>query len=75
MSDLTPMAEARLKICNSCEFNIDGDCALCGCVILDKVQIIEEQCPLTPAKWSAGFTPTIAEQVNSRICKVCKKNK
>ena len=66
-------AEERLKICNSCEFNLAGDCALCGCVIADKVQKLEESCPLTPPKWSSGTTLSQAQIINNGVCVPCTK--
>jgi hypothetical protein len=45
--------DARLKICNGCEFNVAGDCALCGCIISEKVQKPDEKCPAIPSRWGS----------------------
>lgn len=66
--------DARLAICNGCEFNILGDCALCGCVIADKVQKEEESCPAIPKRWDSltGFsTPS----PNTVACVPCQKRR
>lgn len=39
----------RLKICNSCEFNSNGDCDICGCIIRKKAWWKSEDCPKN--KW------------------------
>lgn len=69
------MIEGRLKICQSCEFNISNDCVLCGCDINSKVQILEEKCPLTPPRWSAGVSMSRADEINKTICVPCSKNR
>ena len=70
------MSEARLKICNSCEFNVEGDCALCGCVIAVKVLDPNEKCPGVPSRWPAQVeNPTGADLINQSICVPCTKNR
>jgi len=43
--------EIRLAICNACEFNIGGECVLCGCIVADKVKKELESCPAVPKRW------------------------
>lgn len=50
---MSNFAEERLAICNSCPYNEDGSCILCGCPVSEKVEKSEEKCPLLPAKWGA----------------------
>ena len=70
----TPMSEARLKICNSCEFNVSGDCALCGCVIETKVLDPNESCPSQPSRWPSAV-PSVADTINRGVCVPCSKNR
>lgn len=72
----TPMSEARLKICNSCQFKIENLCALCGCDVATKVLDSNEMCPATPSYWpSAVSQPTGAEIINRGVCVPCQKNR
>jgi hypothetical protein len=72
----TPMSEARLKICNSCEFNVLGDCALCGCLIATKVLDPNEKCPAGQSRWpSITAQPTGADLINRGVCVPCQKNR
>jgi hypothetical protein len=41
----------RMSICNSCPYNIDGQCILCGCELEIKVKNPEESCPHIPQFW------------------------
>lgn len=66
--------EARLAICNGCEFNVQGDCALCGCVIADKVQKPEESCPAIPPRWGS-LTGLPDNSPNRVACVPCQKNR
>lgn len=43
----------RLKVCTICEFNVGGDCALCGCNIAQKVEDPNQSCPANPPRWLA----------------------
>ena len=72
------MAKARLALCNTCPFNVEGTCALCGCNIAEKVEKIEESCPNTPKMWHTGTGSIItsnntAERINSTVCIPCGK--
>ena len=71
------MAKARLVLCNSCPFNVEGTCALCGCNIEEKVNKIEESCPNTPKMWHSGVGGVIgsyvADKINSTVCIPCGK--
>lgn len=50
------MSVDRLKMCNICEFNVGGECALCGCNIEQKVADPNENCPAVPPRWlSSNF--------------------
>ena len=49
----------RLSICNSCDYNIDQTCILCGCDVVNKVKQREESCPAFPKKWAAYTEPEI----------------
>lgn len=70
------MSEARLKICNSCEFNVAGDCAMCGCVVETKVLDPNESCPAVPSRWpSATAAPSVADTINRGVCVPCSKNR
>lgn len=50
---MSNFAEERMVICNSCEYNMDSQCILCGCPLLSKTSDPEESCPLNQAKWIA----------------------
>ena len=50
---MSNFAEERLAICNSCPYNEEGSCLLCGCSVSEKVEKPDELCPLLPPKWSA----------------------
>lgn len=66
----------RLKICNSCEFNISGDCALCGCDIQNKTSIVEESCPASPKRWGPLFVMSEAEKAGQVPgCSSCNKRR
>ncbi len=45
----------RKNICNTCEFNINNICGLCGCDLIKKVKFKKESCPMN--KWETGITP------------------
>ncbi len=49
-------AEERLAICNSCPYNEDGSCILCGCDIVEKTANPNEFCPLLPTKWDKAVS-------------------
>lgn len=59
------IVKQRLATCGSCEFNIGGECVLCGCVVLEKVQKELESCPAIPQRWGI-YDPNakIAQAVN-----------
>jgi hypothetical protein len=46
---VTYSANARMKICKSCEFFSSGKCDLCGCVLKFKTKMETEKCPIN--KW------------------------
>lgn len=46
----------RISICASCDANMFGICAKCGCIIQAKIRIANASCPL--GKWSASTTGT-----------------
>jgi hypothetical protein len=48
--------QARLDICNSCEFfNKDNNrCGKCGCMMQIKTGWASSSCPLNPPKWGRG---------------------
>lgn len=48
---MSDFAKDRLNICNQCEFQIEGFCALCSCELKIKVTLPEETCPAQPAHW------------------------
>lgn len=48
---MSNFAEERLAICNSCPYNEEGSCILCGCSVSEKVEKPDELCPLLPARW------------------------
>lgn len=54
--------EERLKICNTCPYNIENMCVICGCDISHKVKDKEESCPKTPKSWSAVIEPKVYKQ-------------
>lgn len=43
------MHQARINICNSCEFFNNGMCMQCGCLLEVKLLNADEQCPIH--KW------------------------
>ena len=47
----TASSQARLRICNKCQFNTAGICRKCLCVIELKTRVPEESCPDNPPKW------------------------
>jgi len=53
----------RLAVCNTCEFNHNNDCILCGCHIPIKVLNKGEKCPHMPPKWTA-YDETLMVPVN-----------
>lgn len=66
----------RLQICNGCEFNVSGDCALCGCEIQLKTSIPEEKCPATPSRWGSLTVMGEAEKAGQLPgCVACSKRK
>lgn len=69
------MAEVdRLKVCTICEFNIGGDCAICGCNITQKISDPEQSCPANPPRWLAitqSATPTIGAPHPRAGCGTC----
>lgn len=42
----------RLAICNRCDLNQNGYCAICTCNCKMKVMWADEYCPANPPKWS-----------------------
>lgn len=54
--NMSNFAEDRLAICNACPYNESGDCILCGCPVNEKVEKLEESCPLLPAKWDKAVS-------------------
>lgn len=40
------LKESRMKVCNSCEFNIHGSCNQCGCNLETKTLWEISKCPL-----------------------------
>ena len=46
----TETKEERLKICNSCPFEDDEVCNICGCILESKAIFKNEKCPID--KWS-----------------------
>lgn len=45
--------ELRLGVCNSCEFKIEGLCALCGCEVENLTADPSSNCPASPHRWVA----------------------
>jgi hypothetical protein len=43
--------DSRLSVCNKCEFMIDGDCQICGCLVASKVIDPDQSCPDNPSRW------------------------
>lgn len=41
--------EERLKVCDTCNHNYGGRCALCGCWLENKVKFSSSRCPIM--KW------------------------
>ena len=72
----TPMSEARLKICNSCEFLVEGLCSLCGCEVAVEALDPKEKCPAGQSRWpSITSQPTGADIINQGVCAPCQKNR
>lgn len=69
------MYEARMKICNSCEFFVENSCVFCGCEPAVFAQDPNEKCRTTPERWPAQVNPSVAETINKTICVPCQKNK
>jgi len=69
----TNFTEARLIICNACQFNINGDCAFSGKEVLNITATEEETCPAVPSRWGSLSTPTTGQIVNQGICIPCSK--
>lgn len=59
--------EERLKICESCPYNFNGICGICGCPINDLVLKKEERCTHQPAFWGAHSEPKAKKQEPSII--------
>lgn len=70
---MSNFVEARLAICNSCPFNVEGSCAYCGCDVATKVLDPEETCPAVPSRWGGLSTPTTGQVINQGICVPCSK--
>ena len=55
VSDPRPVPNAihkeRMDVCNSCEYQRDGKCDLCGCVLVLKCRMNNARCPAQPPKW------------------------
>lgn len=49
----------RLEICNACEFNKNGRCSLCGCVIKAKTMSEDSRCLV-------GHWGTVEEELEKR---------
>lgn len=72
MSDLTTLAQSRLDICNACQFLVERNCILCGCVVDDKVLDPEENCPAPQPKWVAQSRQS-SKPVDPRVgCIPCR---
>lgn len=48
---MTKEAKARLAICEKCEYNVNGVCDICGCVLKAKASAPNEICHA--GKWPA----------------------
>lgn len=59
--------QARLDICNRCEFLEGKDCLLCGCPVDKKAKWASESCPAKPSRWEARQEGT--------GCVPCKKKR
>lgn len=69
---MSDFSEARLSICNSCEFLVERDCVLCGCVVDTKVLDPEENCPASQPKWVAQSRQS-SKPVDPRVgCVPCR---
>ncbi len=69
---MSDFAQTRLDICNSCEFLVETDCMLCGCLVSQKVLDPEESCPAQPPKWLAQSAQPTAP-VDPRVgCIPCR---
>ena len=70
------MYDARMKICNSCEFLVEKTCIFCGCEPQVFALDPNEKCRAVPSRWpSAVSQPTGAEIINRGVCVPCQKNR
>jgi hypothetical protein len=73
--------ELRLVACGSCTFNVENECAICGCDIPMKVADPNESCPHVPPKWLSittqfSNTPPQKGDPHPRTgCGTCSKNR
>lgn len=53
---LAPMriVAARMEMCNLCEFESEGSCAACKCLLLSKTALASEKCPIN--RWGRVYT-------------------
>jgi hypothetical protein len=70
----TPMYDARMKICNSCEFLVENACVFCGCEPKLFALDPNEQCRAAPARWPSAI-PSVADTINRGVCVPCSKNR
>lgn len=47
--EIKQKAEARLKICETCEFRVKNSCGQCGCILTAKTKDPNSVCP--KSKW------------------------
>lgn len=70
---MSDFVQDRLNICNSCEFNVEMQCALCGCDLIIKTAQKEETCPAQPPKWIAQSAQVLRAPVDPRVgCIPCR---
>lgn len=59
----TEQLEARLDVCNMCEFRNDSQCSICGCFIEKKAAMKTEDCPM--AFWPRLDAPDVKKKETS----------
>ncbi len=69
-----------MDICNTCPYNEDSNCILCGCNLPTKVLDPNESCPLNPgAKWGPQSIEVKKEADSQAVipprppCKTCTR--
>lgn len=73
--EIERVAEERLKICETCEFNSvfhvtlrpDRHCIICGCTLVAKVKCLSCDCPHSPPKWREVLTEEEEEHYEENV--------